>query len=316
MLPVAGPFVLLDDARSGGGATLYRNPVEIIVAQTIDEVRPALRRIRASVADGRHAAGWIGYEAGAALEARLASLVPAPADTPLLWFGLFARAESLSADALAAMLPGSAGAWAGKPRPRIARADYDAAIDRVLTLIGAGDIYQANLSFRADVRVVGHPLALYGRLRTSAGAGWGGIVHDGADWLLSFSPESFFRIEGRRIVARPMKGTAQRGRTPQEDALYAARLAGDPKERAENLMIVDLIRNDLSRVAVAGSVRVPELFAVETYPTIQQMVSAVEADLVPGRDAVDVIEALFPCGSITGAPKIRAMEIIADVEAD
>jgi len=314
MLPAAGPFVLLDDARPGGGATLYRDPVDIVVAHKPDEVRSALARLRTARASGRHAAGWIGYEAGAAIEPRLAPL--AADGAPLLWFGLFDRAESLSADALAMALPDPDGAWAGRPRPRIARADYDAALDRVLGYIAAGDIYQANLSFRADVPVAGHPLALYARMRDAAGAGWGGIVHDGAGWLLSFSPESFFRIDGRRIVARPMKGTAPRGRTPAEDAAHAARLAGDPKERAENLMIVDLIRNDLSRVAVAGSVRVPELFAVETYPTIQQMVSSVEADLAPGRDAIDVIEALFPCGSITGAPKIRAMEIIAEVEAD
>jgi para-aminobenzoate synthetase/4-amino-4-deoxychorismate lyase len=153
-------------------------------------------------------------------------------------------------------------------------------------------------------------------LRAASRVGWGGIVHDGQRWLLSLSPELFFRIEGGRIAARPMKGTAPRGRTPAEDDAHAARLAADPKERAENLMIVDLLRNDLSRVARAGSVKVPELFAIERYPTVQQMVSQVEAEMAPGRDAIDALEALFPCGSITGAPKVRAMEIIAEVESD
>jgi para-aminobenzoate synthetase/4-amino-4-deoxychorismate lyase len=317
MLPTDAPFVLLDDAREGGTQTLYRNPVEIVSARTPAEIAPALARLRAATAAGRHAAGWMSYEAGHALDPKLAPLaVPAGPDDPwLLWFGLFAEAETLAPGALEDMLPDPAGAWAGKPRPLISRDDYDIALDRTKALIGAGDIYQANLSFRATVPVTGAPLALYARMRAQSGAGWGGIVHDGRHWLLSLSPELFFRIDGSRIAARPMKGTAPRGRTPAEDDAFAARLAADPKERAENLMIVDLLRNDISRIARAGSVVVPELFAVERYPTIQQMVSEVEADLAPGRDAIDVIEALFPCGSITGAPKIRAMEIIEAVEA-
>jgi para-aminobenzoate synthetase/4-amino-4-deoxychorismate lyase len=317
MLPTDAPFVLLDDAREGGTQTLYRNPVEIVSARTSAEIAPALARLRAATAAGRHAAGWMSYEAGHALDPKLAPLaVPAGPDDPwLLWFGLFAEAETLAPGALEDMLPDPAGAWAGKPRPLISRDDYDIALDRTKALIAAGDIYQANLSFRATVPVTGAPLALYARMRAQSGAGWGGIIHDGRHWLLSLSPELFFRIDGSRIAARPMKGTAPRGRTPAEDDAFAARLAADPKERAENLMIVDLLRNDISRIARAGSVVVPELFAIERYPTIQQMVSEVEADLAPGRDAIDVIEALFPCGSITGAPKIRAMEIIEAVEA-
>jgi para-aminobenzoate synthetase/4-amino-4-deoxychorismate lyase len=318
MLPADAPFVLLDDARTGGTQTLYRDPVEIVCARTPEQVRPALAVLRAATQQGHHAAGWMGYEAGHALDPKLSPLEQSPraGDPWLLWFGLFETAETLAPGALDAMLPDPAGAWASEPRPLIARADYDTALERTKALIAAGDIYQANLSFRATVTTQGSPLALYARLRAQAGAGWGGIVHDGAHWLLSLSPELFFRIDGRRIATRPMKGTAPRGRTPAEDDAFAARLAADPKERAENLMIVDLLRNDLSRVSRAGSVHVPELFAVERYPTIQQMVSEVEAELAPGRDAIDVIEALFPCGSITGAPKIRAMEIIDQVESD
>jgi para-aminobenzoate synthetase/4-amino-4-deoxychorismate lyase len=318
MLPTNAPFVLLDDAREAGAQTLYRDPVEIICARTPAEVRPALAKLRSALGEGRHAAGWIGYEAGHALDPKLAPLAIAatPGDPWLLWFGLFETAETLAPGALEAMLPDPAGGWAAEPRPLISRAAYEVALDRTLALIAAGDIYQANLSFRATVETLGSPLALYARMRTQSGAGWGGIVHDGQHWLLSLSPELFFRIDGTRITARPMKGTAPRGRTPAEDEAYAARLAADPKERAENLMIVDLLRNDISRIARAGSVVVPELFAVERYPTIQQMVSEVEAELAPGRDPIDVIEALFPCGSITGAPKIRAMEIIDEVEAD
>jgi para-aminobenzoate synthetase/4-amino-4-deoxychorismate lyase len=182
--------------------------------------------------------------------------------------------------------------------------------------IRAGDIYQANLTFPLAGSWRGDPLALYAAIREQARAGYGGIVHDGSHWLLSFSPELFFAVRGTAITARPMKGTRPRGRDADEDAALAAELAGSVKDRAENLMIVDLMRNDLSRVAEAGSVRVENAFAVERYPTVHQMTSTVRARLAPGRGALDLVRALFPCGSITGAPKIRAMELIAAVERD
>jgi para-aminobenzoate synthetase/4-amino-4-deoxychorismate lyase len=310
------PFVLLDDARPGGPCTLYRDARSIIAAHRPNEVLPALSQLRAATRAGLHVAGFLSYEAGHAIEPKLAPLAQESGAVPLLWFGLFDRVEQLEPETLNRFLGGPEGAWIGKPRPGISREAYDAAHARVQALIGAGDIYQANLSFRADVPVQGHPLGLYARLRANARAGWGGIVHDGRNWLLSLSPELFFKSDGRRVVARPMKGTASRGADEAEDRALAAALAADPKQRAENLMIVDLIRNDLSRVAMPGSVVTPELFAVEHYPTVHQMVSAVEADLPPGRDAVDLIAALFPCGSVTGAPKLRAMEVIAEVETD
>ena len=302
MTPLAQgcPFVLLDDARTGA-AHLYRDPVGEITARTPEEVAPALAALRTT----RHvAAGYICYEAGLALEPRLAPL--GSAIEPLLWFGLFERAELVDP---AALLGDPAGAWAGPIHPRIDEAAYCDGVGRVLDYIAAGDIYQANLSFRADLAVAGSPTALYARLRGPGGGGWGGIVHDGTRWLLSCSPELFFTLEQGRLTARPMKGTAPRGADPAE-------LNADAKQRAENLMIVDLLRNDLARVAIAGSVAVPRLFDVETYPTLLQMTSTVTAELADGRDAVDALTALFPCGSVTGAPKIRAMEIIAELETD
>lgn len=316
MLGAGAPFVLLDDARPGGPHILYRDPVGIIEAHRLEEVEPALERVRAALAQGRHAAGWMAYEAGHGLEPKLARLAGHDKGMPLLWFGLFDRALTVDEAALTALLGDPAGAWVGAPRPGISRDAYETAHDRVQAYIAAGDIYQANLSFRADVAVQGNPLAIYARLRRNARAGWGGIVHDGRSWLLSLSPELFFKSDGAHVEARPMKGTAPRGLDAAEDRVLAEALAADPKQRAENLMIVDLIRNDLSRVAEAGSVVTPLLFAVEHYPTVHQMVSAVEADLAPGRDAVDLVRALFPCGSVTGAPKVRAMEVIAEVEAD
>ncbi|MES2754471.1 MAG: aminodeoxychorismate synthase component I [Pseudomonadota bacterium] len=305
------PFVLLDDARAGGApARLYRNPVEVVTAGTPGAVAPALERLRAAVDAGRHAAGYLAYQAGAALVVG----APTRGAGDLLWFGLFDGYEEIAAADVAARLPDPAGAWAGPVVPQVARRDYEAKLARVLELIAAGDIYQANLTFAADVAVLGDPLALYARLRRAAGAGYGALIDTGAVRLLSLSPELFFSLERGVLTCRPMKGTARRDADPAVDRGLAAELAGDPKQRAENLMIVDLMRNDVSQVALAGSVAVPELFALESYPTVHQLTSTVTATLAPGRDAIDVLSALFPCGSITGAPKRRAMEVIAEIE--
>ncbi len=303
------PFVLLDDARPGGAARVYHQPRDFIVATRPAEVRPALARLREAVAAGAHAAGFLSYEAGAALEPRLHRIARAAGGPPLLWFGLFDAVDCCDP----ASLGDPAGAHAAPPVPRIAQADHAAAVARIKALIAAGDIYQANLTFPCDVAVAGDPLALHARFRRG-GAGWGGVAFTGDHWLLSASPELFFTLANGVATARPMKGTAARLPDPAADDAAAAALRADPKQRAENLMIVDLIRNDLARVAAPGGVDVPALFAVETYPTVHHMTSTVTARLAPGRDAVDVLAALFPCGSITGAPKIRAMEVIEDVE--
>lgn len=304
------PFVLLDDARPGGIARLYRAPSRIVLA----EAAPDLAGVLAAIGDagGRHAAGFLSYEAGAAFEPRLAPLSREAPGLPLAWFGLFESCETITD--VAAWLPDSAGAWVSAPEPGIDKTDYDAAFDRVEAWIAAGDLYQANLTFRAQVRTAGHPLALYAAIRRRAAAGWGGLVWTGDDWLLSFSPELFFRIDAGTITARPMKGTVRRGATLAEDAALSETLVTDAKQRAENLMIVDLMRNDLTRIAAPGSVAVPELFRVESYPSIHQMTSTVTATLAQGLGAADVLTAIFPCGSVTGAPKIRAMEAIHAVE--
>ncbi|WP_380872866.1 aminodeoxychorismate synthase, component I [Sphingomonas sp. DBB INV C78] len=318
-IDTARPFILLDDARETGAgpARLYANAVAEIRADTPEEVAPALEALRAAKARGLHAAGYIAYEAGLALEGRLEALSQARADkVPLLWFGLFEGFEALSPETVSALLPDPVGAWAGSPEPRIDYPAYADAFAKVRDFIAAGDIYQANLSFRADVPIEGDPLALYAALRSSSHGGWGGVLFTGQHWLLSCSPELFFTLDRGALTARPMKGTAKRGADAAADAASAQALSEDAKERAENLMIVDLLRNDLSRVAEAGSVEVPALFTVETYPTIHTLTSTVTARLAEDRDAIDVLSAIFPCGSVTGAPKIRAMEIIAGVEAD
>ncbi len=305
---LTAPFVLLDDARDGGAAPrLYRDPQRIVRADTAAEVRPALEALRAARAEGLHAAGYLTYEAGEALAARPVGMAQ---DGPLLWFGLFDGWHEPGD--VAALLPDPAGARAGTPQPHLDEPGYDAAFARVAALIAAGDIYQANLTFAATIPFVGDPLALYARLRAQSQAGYGALIDTGERRFLSLSPELFFALEGGALTCRPMKGTARRGDTPDADRALAAALAADPKQRAENLMIVDLMRNDLSRIA--NRVAVPELFAIESYPTVHQMTSTITATLDDGRDAIDVIAALFPCGSITGAPKQRAMEVVAEVE--
>ena len=313
------PFVLLDDARAGSTnpARLYRDAREIVRADRLEDVMLALERLRSARKSGLHAAGYIAYEAGYALEPRLAALEPhGLADgAPLLWFGLFECDEEIAREDIPNLFPGMTHPIdSGVLEPLIARADYDVAFHGVQEKIRAGDIYQVNLTFPCHVGIGDDPAAFYGAVRSRAAAGHGALLFTGEHWLISFSPELFFMLEDGLLSTRPMKGTALRDDDPARDAANAEALRADPKQRAENLMIVDLLRNDLSRVSVPGSVNVPELFTIESYPTVHQMTSTVTAHLCDGLDVVDAIKALFPCGSITGAPKIRAMEIIYETE--
>ena len=191
---------------------------------------------------------------------------------------------------------------------------YLSAVARVREYILAGDIFQANLSQRFQVALAEPPLALYNRLRRVNPAAFGAYLDFGDLQVLSVSPERFLRLSGRRVVTRPIKGTRPRGMGPMHDALLGRVLAESDKDRAENVMIVDLLRNDLSRVCRPGTVRVPELFALEHHPTVHHLVSTVVGELDPAADAIDLLRAAFPGGSITGAPKVRAMEIIAELE--
>jgi para-aminobenzoate synthetase/4-amino-4-deoxychorismate lyase len=314
------PFVLFDDARSTrGAARLFSAPVETFVAHSMREVAPALEGIRGGPRRGLHAAGWLGYEAGLALEPRLMRTCRSAAriqDAPLLWFALFEQIVDLSGEELTAALPDPEAAWLSPPRPRITRSQYADAFRRIKEYIEAGDVYQVNLSYRSDLTLVGHPLSAYAQMRRGGGGEWSALVHDGERYLLSTSPELFFRLSDSVIETKPMKGTTKRRENPTEDALAMESLRCDPKERAENVMIVDLLRNDISRIAKRGSVHVPALFEVETYPTLHALTSTVRAEVSEDCDAVDVLRTLFPCGSVTGAPKIRAMEIIDELEAD
>lgn len=286
------PFVLLD---FDGSQRLYRDPGGLIEAHRHGDVPAALERLR-----GQEAVGFIAYEAGFALDPALTAPPVDPA-VPLLWFMTGCSCEQPPP------LPDPESAWAGAPKPLVDRAAYGAAVQEIHERILDGDLYQANFTFPAEVRTLGHPLAIFAQLRERAQGRWSAIVHTGAHWILSFSPELFFTCEAGLATCRPMKGTALPG-------AGAESLQNDPKQRAENLMIVDLLRNDLSRVAAPGGVQVPDLFTIETFPTLLQMTSTVTARLRSGLGAVDVLRAIFPCGSITGAPKISAMKNLGGLE--
>ncbi|HMH65439.1 MAG TPA: chorismate-binding protein, partial [Rhizomicrobium sp.] len=293
-------LVILDD----GARRVFSAPLAVIRADSAAEVPGALAAVETALGRGRHVAGWLGYELGYALEPRLDAA--GSGEGPLLCLGVFG--------APAGEAPAAGGrAYAGPLELQWDEGGYAARFAAVKDYIAAGDIYQANLSFRAGFAFAGEPRALYEKLRAESGAAHCAFVDDGLQQIASLSPELFFdlAVDGT-LTVRPMKGTlARRG---GDDEAECARLAASIKDRAENLMIVDLIRNDLSRVAGTGSVTVSDLFKVETYPTLHAMVSTVTATKRRDAGVADILRALFPCGSITGAPKIRAMEILRALE--
>ena len=302
------PYVFLDD-QIGGVARHYRAPISVIRAQSPDDVPGALAAIDSAIKDGKYVAGYAAYELGYALDNKLLPLMPAGAG-PLLEFGVFDGFETgaPSPDPDAAPLPALTAQWD--------KTQYTSKFNRLLAYIKAGDIYQANLTFpyRGHAQRAPDPAALYQTLRGRQPVRYGAIVSLGERQILSLSPELFFSVRDRIASARPMKGTAPRNPDPALDAANASAMQNDEKSKAENLMIVDLLRNDLSRIAAPGSVEVTDLFSIETFPTLHQMTSGIQAQLSDEVSLTDVFQKLFPCGSVTGAPKIRAMEIIRELE--
>ena len=306
--------LLLDDARPGGASVLFRDPIDWIIATTPDDALAALARIDAAVAAGHWVAGSFAFELGYLLEPKLRPLYRQPGD-PLIAIGIYQKREPVDGAALFAALSDRPSAQPATAEPSLDFTNYVRGFTRVRDYIAAGDVYQINLTFPLSLPIDGDPLAKLAAWRAYARAGHAAIFRLDDRDVFSFSPELFVAADGDgRIRARPMKGTARRAADASGERDAMAALQSDPKQRAENLMIVDLLRNDLARVCEAGSVTVSDLFTVETYPTLHTMTSGIEGRLRSGLTASDILRALFPCGSVTGAPKVRAMEIIAETE--
>lgn len=297
---------LIQDANAGGWWK-FDNPLEILSVLRTEDVVPALEYAEKRVnAEGLWAAGYVGYEAGPAFDPAIEAHVGR--ELPLLWMGIFPPPELVQLPRSSVANPVSKYRW----QPSVGRDDYDDTITRIHSLITEGDLYQVNYTLRMRATLDEEAGALFLRMVEANRPGYGAWLDCGNFTVCSASPELFFRLDGEHIASRPMKGTADRGLTREDDIARANELAASEKDRAENVMIVDMVRNDLSRIARTGSVTVPALFALERYPTLWQMTSTVEARTqAPVRD---ILRALFPPASITGAPKIRATQIIAEIE--
>lgn len=310
--------VLLENSKDPlGRSFLYEGPERLVRADGPDDVGAAFEAIEEGLAQGLYAAGWVAYEVGYLLEPRLRALFPAEGAGPLVWFGLFARRKVLRGAELEAFWEARAGQGTFEidvGEPAVDKADYLSMLARIQDYLAAGDVYQVNYTFPIPVSLSGDIFAAYKALRAAQPVEYGACIVAPDHYVASYSPELFVKKQGGTLTAKPMKGTARRGRYVQEDRVSAQDLASDEKSRAENLMIVDLLRNDLSRLAEPGSVEVESLYDVETYPTVLQMTSTIAAKARDGLTLSDLFKGLFPCGSVTGAPKIRAMEIIRELE--
>ncbi len=283
----------------------FSNPVEIISTARMDEVMAALRRIEARVASGLHAAGFVAYEAAPAFDSAL--VTHEPGALPLLWFGLYKQAE-IKGPERDDQAYYTIGGW----EPSVTPGKYAAAIGKIRAWIAAGDTYQVNYTFPMHSQFQGDARAWFRQLCRAQRANHCAFLETEDFQILSISPELFFRLDGNHIEMRPMKGTRPRGLYPEADDQAAQELAASGKDRAENLMIVDLIRNDLGRISETGSVYVKNLFQVERYETVWQMTSTVASRT--NATIPEIFAALFPSGSVTGAPKIRTMQIIRELE--
>jgi len=276
--------------------------VTIRTAERIEDVIPVLEFAEREARAGSHVAVMLSYEAAPAFDQ--AFVTHPPSEFPLAWAAVFEDRDGAELESY------SSTAWT----PLVSRNEYDQSVSRIRELIAAGDTYQVNYTFPLTASFNGDASAWYRDLCVAQGAPYSAYLDLGRYKVLCLSPELFFERRGNHVITRPMKGTVRRGRWPAEDGELAEWLANSAKDRAENVMIVDLLRNDLGKVSVPGSVRVSSLFVLERFETVWQMTSTVESTLRDGTSLVELMRALFPCGSITGAPKIRTMQIIRELE--
>ena len=297
-------FTDAPERRSGALRHAFDAPLATLTAATAADVPALLSAVEEHARAGRWCVGYVRYEAAAAFDPAYAVHTT---DGPLAWFSVYERAQDWPQTPA---LPPASAEWTGSPQ----RATFDADMARIHAAIAAGELYQINHTAPLEGTLQGEPLALFQALQRAQPGGYAAYIDSGREQLLSVSPELFFDWNGEHILTRPMKGTALRGADAAEDSAREQTLRTSPKERAENVMIVDLLRNDLSRIAEPHSVRVPELFRTEALSTVWQMSSDVTARVRPGTTLAQVFGALFPCGSITGAPKVQAMRLIHELE--
>ncbi|CTQ65377.1 aminodeoxychorismate synthase component I [Roseibium alexandrii] len=308
--------VLLLDVLKRRTATLFEAPVDVVTCSRLEEVDGCLRQLERAQQDGYHCAGYLAYELGYAFEEKLKTRFEETGE-PLLWFGLYEERQDLTLDEAFAVLnadTADAPRNVSKPSFDMAIADYENVFSQVQDHLSKGDIYQVNLTLRARFGHQGAPELLFQDLLKRQPVEFAAFMKLEDRTALSLSPELFLERTGTTLRTRPMKGTEPRGRFASEDARIARDLAQDPKQRSENIMIVDLMRNDLSRIAETGTVQVTKLCDVERYQSVQQMTSTIEAQVPATTGFADIIRHLFPCGSITGAPKLSAMQIAHNLE--
>ena len=314
------PLVLLVESHRDPDqerALLFEAPQRLICCREPSQVPQALAEVEAAVRQGHYVAGFLAYEAGYGLSPKLASLRVPACDEHVLWFGVFEQQRTLTGRAVSAWLEerGSAQpATVSELRFERDGAAYRTDFERIQQHLHAGDTYQVCQSRRARFEVHGSPSALFQRLRAAQVTPYSALIETGEYSLVSLSPELFFRKQQGLVTLKPMKGTLASGKDAAEDARLAEQMRQDPKTRAENVMIVDLLRNDIGRLAKPGSVRVPELFGVERFDSVLQMTSTIEADVDPALGLAELMRSLFPSGSVTGAPKLRTMQLIHELE--
>ncbi|CAH2713778.1 Isochorismate synthase MenF [Neobacillus rhizosphaerae] len=283
----------------------FQNPIKVIIAHTIDEVIPSFQLVQDAVDNGYYAAGFITYESAAAFDS--AYRVKEGTSLPLLWFGIFPEPllRPLSHTGTYSLTE-----W----KSSVSTDEYNQSILSIKQSIENGDTYQTNYTIRLNSHFQGNDIAFFEKLKRAQASNYCAYINTGNHSILSASPELFFHLDGDEITTRPMKGTIKRGKSVADDEANAKWLYHSEKNRAENLMIVDLLRNDLGIIAEPGTVNVPQLFEIEHYPTVHQMTSTITAKVSANTKLVDIFKALFPCGSITGAPKISTMNIISNLE--
>ncbi|WP_338447684.1 aminodeoxychorismate synthase component I [Niallia oryzisoli] len=301
------PLLSFEFASSSGEILpiIFKQPLKVIVAYSIDDILSCFKEIQEAIQQGYYAAGYLSYESAPAFDP--AFKVNKGSTMPLLWFGIFSEPQTgtLSSNGTYELSD-----WI----PSVPLEKYDASIRSIKQSIEAGDTYQANYTIRLHSEFKGDDIAYFENLKNAQASNYCAYLNIGDHRILSASPELFFHLKDRYITTRPMKGTVKRGNSFTEDNENASWLYHSEKNRAENIMIVDLLRNDIGMIAQPGTVEVPKLFEIEHYPTVHQMTSTITAKLAENFELVDIFKALFPCGSITGAPKISTMGIISELE--